>query len=456
MHSVWAVARNTIAQAVRMKVAVIVIILLVILLPLMSVIMVGDGTLQGKLQTFASYGLSLTSLLLCLLTIAVSTYTLTNDIKRMEIHLVVTKPIRRFEILCGKLLGVVILDVLLLLVFASVIYFLTLFIPRLSEAGADELAKVKREFFTARVSLSADVDEEKIDMLARQAYEKLERLRQLPETMTKDQILSELRGRERTQARAVEPGAQRVWEFDNVRPADPNETLFVRYKYEVSVDPPDYRVYGAWLVGDYRQIQYGLGNWDSPVARIERSELIRQFHEFEVSAEVVAPDGYLALVFANNPYLNMTTIIPQEVQVLLKTGSFTGNYIRVVVLILARLIFFAALGISVSTWLSFPVAILICTVVFFVGTISGFVVESFGVLEQGPSIIYSLTFRPILWLMPRLDGEFNPTQFVISAKVLSWQFLGQVYLIMVLVKSVLLLLFGMWIFSNREIAKVVV
>jgi len=456
MHSVWAVARNTIAQAVRMKVAVIVVILLVILLPLMSVIMVGDGTLEGKLQTFVSYGLSLTSLLLCLLTIAVSTYTLTNDIKRMHIHLVVTKPIRRFEILCGKLLGVVILDVLLLSVFASVIYCLTLAIPRLSGAEAEEVAKVKREFFTARVSLSADVDEEKIDMLARRAFEKLERSRQLPETMTKEQILSELRGRERAQARAVEPGGQRVWEFENVKPADPNETIFVRYKYEVSVEPPDYKVYGTWFIGDYRQIQYGLGDWASPIARIERSELIRQFHEFEVSAEVVTPEGYLGLVFANNPYLNLTTIIPQEVQVLLKTGSFGGNYIRVVLLILARLIFLATLGISFSTWLSFPVAILICMVVFFVGTINGFVVESFDVLGQGASIIYSLTLRPLLWLLPRFDGEFNPTQFMISAKVLSWQFLGQVYLLMVLVKSVLLLLFGMWVFSSREIAKVVV
>ena len=456
MHSVWAVAKNTLAQAIRMKVAVIIIILLVILLPLMSVIMVGDGTLLGKLQTFVSYGLSLTGLLLCLLTITVSTFTLTNDIRQMQLHLVVTKPIKRFEILCGKLLGVVILDILLLSVFASVIYCLTLLIPRLSKAGADELAGAGREFFTARVSLSADVDEDKIDMLAKQAYEKLERNRQLPASMTKEQILSELRGRERTQAQAVEPGAQRVWEFENVRPADPNETLFVRYKYEVSVEPPDYRVYGTWLTGDYRQIKYGMGDWDSPVARIERSELIRQFHEFEVSAEVVASDGYLALIFANNPYLNMTTIIPQEVQVLLKTGSFTGNYIRAVLLILARLIFLATLGISVSTWLSFPVAVLICAVVFFVGTINGFVLESLGVLDQTPNIIYNLTLRPILWLMPRLDGRFNPTHYMISAEVLSWRFLGQVYLMMVFLKSLFLLIFGIWIFSNREIAKVVV
>jgi len=454
MHSVWAVARNTIAQAVRMKVAVIVIIMLVILLPLMSVIMVGDGTLHGKLQTFISYGLSLTSLLLCLLTIAVATYTLTGDLKTNQIHLVVTKPIRRFQILCGKLLGVVILDVFLLAAFASVIYVLTLLIPKLAKAGSAELEQVKREFFTARLSLTAGLDEEKFNALATQAYEKLERSRQLPETMTKDQILSELRGQERLRARAVEPGARRVWEFENIAPADPNESLFVRYKYEVSVEPPDYRVHGSWLVGDYRQIRYGMGDWESPVARIERTELIRQFHEFEVSAGVIAPDGYLAVVFFNNPYLNQTTIIPEEVQALLKTGSFTANYIRAVLLILVRLIFLAALGISVSTWLSFPVAIFICTMFFFIGTVNGFIVESFSYLGQVIHIIYSLTIRPVLWFLPRFDGEFNPTQFMVSAKLLSWLFLVKVYAVTVFIKSVLLLLFGMWIFNNREIAKI--
>jgi hypothetical protein len=39
---------------------------------------------------------------------------------------------------------------------------------------------------------------------------------------------------------------------------------------------------------------------------------------------------------------------------------------------------------------------------------------------------------------------------------LSWQFLGRVYVVMVLAKSLLLLLFGVWVFSNREIAKIVV
>ena len=95
MRSIWAVAANTIKQALRMKVALIFILLLVILLPTMALTGTGDNSLKGRLQTFVSYGLSLTSVLLCLLTIIVSVHTLTSDLEHRQIYTVITKPIRR-------------------------------------------------------------------------------------------------------------------------------------------------------------------------------------------------------------------------------------------------------------------------------------------------------------------------------------------------------------------------
>src|SRR4030043_2346886 len=98
MHSIWGVAVNTIKQAVRMKIAAVFIVLLLVLLPFMGVSMTGDGTLKGRLQTFVSYGLSLTNLLLCLLTIIVTIYTLTSDIKQRQIYTVITKPISSYRL----------------------------------------------------------------------------------------------------------------------------------------------------------------------------------------------------------------------------------------------------------------------------------------------------------------------------------------------------------------------
>ncbi len=49
MRSIWAVARNTIRQALRMKIAAAFVLLLLILIPVMGLAITGDGTIKGKL-----------------------------------------------------------------------------------------------------------------------------------------------------------------------------------------------------------------------------------------------------------------------------------------------------------------------------------------------------------------------------------------------------------------------
>ncbi|MHC4187091.1 MAG: ABC transporter permease, partial [Planctomycetota bacterium] len=121
MHNIWAVAKNTIKLALRTKSALALVVILLILLPAMGLNTTGDGTLKGRLQTFISYGLSLTSLLMSLVTIVSCVYTVTNDIKNKQIFTVLTKPIRRYELIVGKLFGVLIFDFFLLAVFGVII-----------------------------------------------------------------------------------------------------------------------------------------------------------------------------------------------------------------------------------------------------------------------------------------------------------------------------------------------
>ena len=453
MHSVWAVARNTIAQAMRMKVAFIIIVLLVILLPLMSMIMTGDGTLQGKLQAFVSYGLSLMSLLLCLLTIIISAYTLSNDLRRRHIYLVITKPIARFQLLCGKLLGVIFLDIFLLAVFACIIYGLTLMIPKLFDADQAQLVRAQNEFFTARKALKPAIDKEQLEEMARKEYEKLEKSGQLPARMSSEKVYAELLAQQRFKTKAVETAASKVWGFENVKLRDPNEVLFIRYKYEVVARSVDEKVLGSWIIGDYRQIELGPGKWTTPLYRVARVEALDTFYELAVPATAIAEDGYLAVVF-QNPIENRTTVIIEGLEVLFRADSFTANYCRSVLLILLRLIFLAALGVSASTWLSFPVAILVSIVIFTIGTVNGFVIDSFNYLGYGTGLFYNVTFKPLLWLLPKFDGKLNPTEYMVPARIIGWLFLTKAYAVTVLVKSVFLLVFGVWIFSSREIAKI--
>jgi len=454
MRRVWAVATNTIKQALRMKVAVVFIILLLILLPIMGLSTTGDGTLKGRLQTFISYGLSLTNLLLCLLTIIVSAYSLTSDIKQQQIYTVITKPIRRFQLLLGKLLGVILLDAVLLVLFSAIIYVVVIFTPKYIGASEAELAQLNNEFFTARAGLmpaEADVTEEVLS-----TYNQLKKQNRLPQGVPRDKIIARLTENIQSWKRAAVPGQQLFWEFYNVEPVGPNQSLFVRFKYDVSVNPPDLQVYGKWFVGDDRQLRYGT-KIETPIYDRERKNLIRTFHEIEFPADAVADDGYLGVGFLNVPLNNTVIIFPPNdgLEVLYKADTFTANFVRAALLILLRLIFLACLGLLAATFLSFPVAILLCLVVFFTGTISGFCLESFDSLSESLSTVYSYTVRVMILGFPQFD-KFNPTKFLVPARLLSWPLLGKVALLLVCIKAVLLLLLALLIFKYKEIARITV
>jgi hypothetical protein len=441
-----------------MKVAAIFIVLLLVLLPTMGLTATGDGTLKGRLQTFVSYGLSLTSLLLSLLTIIVSIYAITSDIEHRQIYTVVTKPIRRYQIILGKALGVIVLDIALLILFAGIVYGVTSLMPRFLKASDEERQAARNEFFTARASLVPPVIDVQKEVEA--TYGKLVKNDQVDviyPNMTQAEVLKQLTNRIRLEKRAAEVGRTLVWEFRNVKPVDPNQSLFVRFKYDVSVTPPDEQVYGGWQIGDLRQLQPGVQQMQTPILRQTRKDTVRKFWEVEAPASVVAKDGYLAVGFYNPPLNQTVVLFPLEdgLEVLYKADTFTANFVRGVLLILCRLVFLACLGVLAASFLSFPVAILFCLVIFFTGTVSGFIVDSFGYMSQNVSLIYTYTVQGLIQLLPRLD-QYNPTKFLVPARLVTWGFLGEVVLVLVLLKTSLLLALALIIFSFRELAKVVV
>jgi hypothetical protein len=446
-------------------------------------VMDGDGTLLGKLQTFTSYGLGLISLLLCILTIAISTFTLSNDIKRKHIFLVITKPICRWQLVLGKLVAVVLLNIILLSIFSGVLYACTLLIPRMARATEIETIRAKAEFFTSRVGIKAAIDKDLLSDRAQSRYDELEKSGQIPEEMSYGRVIGELFGQEIMKAKKVDPGEVKEWDFENVwvkNPDDPNAILFVRCQYQVTATPPDEKVFGMWRIGDLRQLRGGT-KLETPIYNIERAGAIRVAQEFAIPANAIADDGYLGIAFFNNPSLNQTTIIPEDLEVLYQTGGFADNFIRAVLMILVRLIFLAILGISLTTWLSFPVAILVCVSIFFVGLTNGFILDAvnfpvailvcvsvfFVGLTNGfildainslgatAGIIYSLSIKPLLWLLPQFDGDYNPNGYIVDGRTIRWTFLATTAIVTLFVKGLLMLFAGMLIFSRREVAKAV-
>ena len=451
MRSIWAVAINTIKQSLRIKVAVVFTILLFALLPVLGITTTGDETLKGRLQTFVSYALSLMSFLLCLLTIIVSIYSVTSDIEQRQIYTVITKPIRRFQFIMGKLLGVIALDVFLLVLFSAIIYTITIYMPKFIKASEGELIEANNEFFTARASLTVpevDVTEE-----VAKKYTELDRRSDLPADMPREEIITQLTQQAQLAKRAAGVGQVLLWDFENVEPLA--DSMFIRFKYDVSVNPPDSQAWGRWFAGDYQFFKYGTQSKTRIYDEVHKHS-VRDFHEIEIPAEVVPEHGHLAVAFRNVPPNSVAIIFPPDgLEVLYKADSFSNNFIRAVLLILFRLIFLACLGVLAATFLSFPVAILFCFVIFFTASFSGFVLESFTFLSKDVGAVYSYSIKWLIQLLPQFD-KFNPTKFLVPARLISWSFLVKCAVFMVCIKAFLALILSLIIFSYREIAKITV
>ena len=100
-------------------------------------------------------------------------------------------------------------------------------------------------------------------------------------------------------------------------------------------------------------------------------------------------------------------------------------------------------------------AILLCVVIFFSGLASTFIIDSFDYLNRSASTIYTFTVRPIMKMLPQFD-KFNPTSFIVPARVITWSILTQAFVSMVLIKSLILWLLSALIFKRKEIAKVII
>ncbi|MGD0551416.1 MAG: hypothetical protein ABSB25_02065 [Sedimentisphaerales bacterium] len=457
MRSIWAVAVNMIKQALRLKIAAVFMVLLLVLLPVMGLTMTGDGTVKGRMQTFVSYGMSLTAFLLSMLTIFTTTYSLTSDVKDKQVYTVLTKPIRRFQFVLGKLLGIVILDAGLLVLFSAIIYGITILLPTVLHADEAQMAQIRDEFFTARASVKPEAPD--ISQELEQAYKKLKLNGEVPAGVDENPVarhnyMNELGRRIGLRRRAAVVGEELLLEFNNVKPKDPN--IFIRFKYDVAVNPPDLSIYSKWVIGDDRPFRMAA-NPDTPIYSLERKDVIRTFREFSVPADAVAGDGYLAVAFLNVPLNNTVVIFPFEdgLELLYKADTFTANFIRAALLIFVRLVFLSALAVFAGSFLSFPVAILLCMAVFTMANMTGYIGESFNVVGGNVSPVYTWFLQPILSLLPHFD-KFDSSQFLVPARLLSWSLLAWLGFSTLCIRALLLVILSLLIFTYREIAKVIV
>ncbi len=188
------------------------------------------------------------------------------------------------------------------------------------------------------------------------------------------------------------------------------------------------------------------------------------FHEFEIPPDLFDENGILTIVFFNPNNTALLFPLDEGMEVLYREGGFGLNFARGLGIIFCWMALLAALGLASASFLSFPVAAFfslgLLTVALSSGTMANVVSEGTvlgGNSETGQAsrsvldFIVIPVFRVALSVI-NLAKEFSPIDSLSSGRSITWSELGMAFAQIVLLLGGIFALFGIFVFSRRELA----
>ena len=107
MHRIWAIVENTFKESLRQRILMLLIIFSVLVIVVS--IFIEPFALGESPKILRDFGLAATSFFGVLIVIIIGSTLIHKDIEKRTIYTVITKPVKRSEIIIGKFLGLLLL-----------------------------------------------------------------------------------------------------------------------------------------------------------------------------------------------------------------------------------------------------------------------------------------------------------------------------------------------------------
>ncbi|MGE3181943.1 MAG: ABC transporter permease [Phycisphaerae bacterium] len=478
MKPVVAIARLTFWEGIRMRIVLVFLVALVFILLLLPTALRGDGTLAGRLQTFLSYSLGAVTALLGMATVFLSCSTLSNEIRYFQIHMVIAKPVSRFQILLGKWLGVLSLNVVILALCGVAIYSFARIVKNQSVGFERDRVNINSAIWTSRIRVEPVRPVEEWTQAALAHVQSMVASGEIP-TMSGERKITKADLADPALAQAFEQrftkeelawrlignNEFRDFRFENLpEMTDPNEIIQVRFRARGLPLPLEELLKIEWQVIDPETGQ-AMGN---PILTDKRSA---QRHQFLLRGAPVIRDGKMVLRVSNpfSPSDDVKIMFEQKnaLELLYTVGSFEANFVRALLTVLLQLVFLSAVGLFFSTFVSFPIACLCTFTAYIIGLAMPFWLESIGATidpvmldaEHDPYWIFGPFVRsvlvPMLYLFPDFT-KFNGGAMLVDGELIGTRLLAEASIRTFVSGALLLLGVGWLVFRQREIAAVTV
>ncbi len=465
--AMFAVAKNVLAEATRLKITLVFIVLLIFMLAALPGLMDPASPLRYRVQSFLQWGTGGAFWIIAILTLVFSVSTVAFEQRDKIIWQTITKPVAHWQYLLGKWIGIMALNFALLSVCGTGVYIFTEYLssqPAIGEVEgmqdegqtmSEDRMILHTQVLVSRKAIEASppqLDEKlfeqnvtaRIDAEKANAYfqDTPERRAQLRQELLKSTL---------REFRSIPPAEAQRFRFEGLAEAKANnKPLTLRYKVDAGSNRPDmpYRV----------TLMFANG------ARTVRETALGQTHSIPVLPTVIDENGVIELEVVNGDVERGVTnpetmnFPPGGLEVSYIVSGYGANFARVMVVLWVKLGFLAMLGITGATFLSFSVASLLAFTTFLSAEGAKFLADS---LEQFDDTSASGGFhiiktpigaigKSVAWLFSNY-ADLRPTQRLVDGVLLDWGSVSSGTAVLLL-WTMILFFAATTIFKRRELA----
>ncbi|MBY0112839.1 MAG: ABC transporter permease subunit [Phycisphaerales bacterium] len=467
---VLAIARNTLDEAARMKISGVFIVLVVLLLAALPLLLDPKQALRYRVQSFLQYGTGLSYMIIAVLCVLFSVYSVSMEQRSKTIWQTVTKPVAAWQYILGKWLGVVSLAAVLLGVTGGAVFLFTEYLrsqPANGESSAYRSADdsvpltpdreiLETQILTARMGVTfsppqLDPVAVQQSIEARIAQEKLTRPEFGDTAADKAYVRDALLQLVSLEQRTIDPGKDRQYVFEGLsEPRDKGLPIMFRFKPEAGSNRPDLLFTITFL-------------FSNGAVATEKVSLAQQ-HTITLSPSVIDDKGRIVMNVFNGDFYERTAnpnalyFAPLALEMTYEAGSYRLNFARVFVILWLKIAFVTMAGIFAATFLSFPVATLTAAGIFLIAESSRFIqgaLENWQVEDyKGNTIWFFVVIDKIAQAVSAplaFYADLKPTQRLVDGVLLPWDSVATGGLLLVALVMGLFAL-ASYVFRSRELA----
>lgn len=448
-----AIAGLTMKSAFRYKLFIAIAVGLALVVIGLPMGLKSDGTAAGLTRIMLTYTLGSITVLLAVFTLWVSCGALARDIDECQIQTLAVKPVARWQIWLGKLIGIITLNAMLLgstgLVLVGMIqYRASKLPPEQQQALKDEVLVGRGVARMPKVDYMPDVEATYQEMLKRE-----EEAKNVPEPIMKAKILEALRSEDEV----LPSGHSRVYNLKLGHAKDELKDLplFLKLKFFATKKDKNNVYY----------LDIAVGPPGATGARHREMQLpANSVNTIMIPPNLLDEEGDLRVQLSNLNQTDLLIPLDDGLEALYREYGFAGNFFRGMVIIFLWMTLLATIGLSASSLLSFPVAAFFSMGVLIVGLSGGTlssVVESGGTgetnhetgqTERGALDPFVLTFFSLTLKIVNLVESFSPIEALSEGRSITWGEMGRAVFQIGILMGGFFSLVGMGVLTRRELA----